>query len=397
MALVYYFFDPHGLTDDPHLSTVITTTMVVVLISILIFGAATKPLVAWLMGPDDRPARKHGQHGASTVQWGGDQGVGRPRLAACAAARAAHHLRATNACVHAWPAVGRCLKPGRRMPLTAVWRRPQPQLLQEARWRCALVLAAAATSTLSWALAPTTTPTGCTATVGGIGSMDRGRRGRPHACLPRLHADRAANEEPLIRHACCPAAADPQWSDMQQALPPGDDSRLATPPRPGRLGPALDDEFGPMAAAPARTSSGGLAEVSIHRGSGDGADADAGKGKQPAGGRPAIELTVDSSTPGAGPAGAGPSAAAISGVAGREESGGLEYAPDSKAVMARINRWWKKLDEGYMQPHFGGPSCGNSSTNLQAMAPAPAAAAPAPQHAVHHSKGSFSVPPRMVG
>lgn len=28
VALVYYFFDPHGMTDDPHLSTVITTTMV---------------------------------------------------------------------------------------------------------------------------------------------------------------------------------------------------------------------------------------------------------------------------------------------------------------------------------------------------------------------------------
>ncbi len=59
VALVYYFFDPHGITNDPHLSTVITTTLVVVLISILIFGAATKPLLAYLMGTEEGGA----QHG----------------------------------------------------------------------------------------------------------------------------------------------------------------------------------------------------------------------------------------------------------------------------------------------------------------------------------------------
>ena len=56
MALVYYFFDPNGLTDDPHLSTVITTTLVVVLISILLFGAATKPLLAFLRGSEGADA-----------------------------------------------------------------------------------------------------------------------------------------------------------------------------------------------------------------------------------------------------------------------------------------------------------------------------------------------------
>jgi NhaP-type Na+/H+ or K+/H+ antiporter len=57
------------MTDDPHLSTVITTTMVVVLISILGFGAATKPLLKWLMGPDDSAAahRHHQAQGANLL------------------------------------------------------------------------------------------------------------------------------------------------------------------------------------------------------------------------------------------------------------------------------------------------------------------------------------------
>lgn len=51
IALVYYFFDPHGISSDPHKSTLITTTLIVVLISIILFGAATKPLLDALMGP----------------------------------------------------------------------------------------------------------------------------------------------------------------------------------------------------------------------------------------------------------------------------------------------------------------------------------------------------------
>jgi hypothetical protein len=143
--------------------------------------------------------------------------------------------------------------------------------------------------------------------------------------------------------------------------------------------------------------------VAIHSNSCD----EGGIGKHAAAGeRPAIQLTVDSRAGGGGPALVGPSGAGssshgappLSGVAGRDESGGLEYAPDSKAVMARINRWWKKLDEGYMQPHFGGPSRGSSSTNLQALAPpAAAAAVAAPHTSVHQSARSFTVPPRMVG
>lgn len=69
VALVYYFFDPHGLTDDPHLSTVITTTLVVVLISIIIFGAATKPLLAYLMGAADTGK----EHGGVELSRGGGQ------------------------------------------------------------------------------------------------------------------------------------------------------------------------------------------------------------------------------------------------------------------------------------------------------------------------------------
>ena len=80
MALVYYFFDPHGITDDPHLSTVITTTLVVVLISIVLFGAATKPLLQYLMGPADAQGGAHGhaagalRGGARVAGWPGGQG-----------------------------------------------------------------------------------------------------------------------------------------------------------------------------------------------------------------------------------------------------------------------------------------------------------------------------------
>ena len=75
VALVYYFFDPHGITDDPHLSTVITTTLVVVLISIVLFGAATKPLLQYLMGPADGQGGAHGHAaGAGGGEGGGRQG-----------------------------------------------------------------------------------------------------------------------------------------------------------------------------------------------------------------------------------------------------------------------------------------------------------------------------------
>ncbi len=55
VALVYYYFDPHGTTQDRHTSTMITTTLIVVLISIIFFGALTKPLLARVMGPQGAP------------------------------------------------------------------------------------------------------------------------------------------------------------------------------------------------------------------------------------------------------------------------------------------------------------------------------------------------------
>lgn len=171
-----------------------------------------------------------------------------------------------------------------------------------------------------------------------------------------------------------------------------------------------------VAAAPSaggirlRTSTGELAEVAI-----DGsADATPVKGKQAGPGRrPSFQLTVDSR---AHPGGAlemgslppaagghavsqpGGEAAQSAAAAGRQrvDSGGLDYAPDSKAVMARINRWWKNFDEGYMQPRFGGPSSsrGGSSANLAGQGGASGSRA---GHAVQGSGKSFTVPVSRPG
>lgn len=203
----------------------------------------------------------------------------------------------------------------------------------------------------------------------------------------------------------CPVA-DPQWSDMQQAAAPG----------AGKQQPLYAaDEFGPMASASPRirTSTGELAEVSID--AGGGADSKPGKpGKQPAdslGRRPSFQLTVDSRAQatacvqmgalsigrpapvGAGHAGAGASRpAAAAGELPRADSGGLDYAPDSRAVMARINRWWKHFDETHMQPKFGGPASPNASSNNLA-----AAGATTPARPVHGSSKSFSLPVSRPG
>ncbi|PRW60759.1 Na+ H+ antiporter [Chlorella sorokiniana] len=295
VALVYYYFDPHGMTDDPHLSTVITTTMVVVLISILGFGAATKPLLAYLMGAEE-PAGTQGQHGERREEY---------------------------------------------------------------------------------------------AQLNGGGEGQEG-----------LYSD------------------DPQWNAQQQCSE-GAHTQQQLPD-----GPVGGDDFGPMvAAAPSaggmrlRTSTGELAEVAID-GSGDGTPlAGASKGKQAAPGRrPSLQLTVDSrahpagalemgtlphaaaahAAPQAGgPAAYGPAAAGRD----RVDSGGLDYAPDSKAVMARINRWWKNFDEGYMQPHFGGPSGSrNSSTaNLAGQGGATSSGGSGAGHAVQGSGKSFTVPVSRPG
>ena len=50
VALVYYYFDPAGRSEDSHGATLIATTLVLVMFSILVFGAATKPLMDYLLG-----------------------------------------------------------------------------------------------------------------------------------------------------------------------------------------------------------------------------------------------------------------------------------------------------------------------------------------------------------
>ena len=56
VALVYAYYDPDGTTTDRPRSTLISMTLTVVLISTLIFGAVTKPLMDYLLGSKgDRP------------------------------------------------------------------------------------------------------------------------------------------------------------------------------------------------------------------------------------------------------------------------------------------------------------------------------------------------------
>lgn len=50
VALVYYYFDPNGKTQDAKNSSLITTTLLEVMTSIFVFGAATKPLLDSLLG-----------------------------------------------------------------------------------------------------------------------------------------------------------------------------------------------------------------------------------------------------------------------------------------------------------------------------------------------------------
>lgn len=207
------------------------------------------------------------------------------------------------------------------------------------------------------------------------------------------------------------APADPRWNSQQRS--DGDQAEQLPDV------PAGGDDFGPMvAAAPSaggirlRTSTGELAEVAIDS-SAQATPLAGGKGKQAGPGRrPSFQLTVDGRAHGAGalemgmlPHGAAAAAPQPGGQAGqgpaaagreRVDSGGLDYAPDSKAVMARINRWWKNFDEGYMQPRFGGPSSsrGGSSANLAGQGGASGSGA---GHTVQGSGKSFSVPVSRPG
>jgi hypothetical protein len=47
---VYYYFDPFGMAEDSHRSTIIATTLILVLFSTVVFSAATKPLLEFMLG-----------------------------------------------------------------------------------------------------------------------------------------------------------------------------------------------------------------------------------------------------------------------------------------------------------------------------------------------------------
>ena len=51
VALVYYFFDPKGQSEDSHRATLIAATLVCVMVSIIVFGALTKGLLDLTLGP----------------------------------------------------------------------------------------------------------------------------------------------------------------------------------------------------------------------------------------------------------------------------------------------------------------------------------------------------------
>ena len=56
VALVYFYYDPDGATVDREKSTLIAMTLTVVLFSTLVFGAATKPLLDLMLGPESARA-----------------------------------------------------------------------------------------------------------------------------------------------------------------------------------------------------------------------------------------------------------------------------------------------------------------------------------------------------
>ena len=52
VALVYLYYDPDGTTDDVSKSSLISATLTVVLFSTLAYGAITKPMLDFLLGPE---------------------------------------------------------------------------------------------------------------------------------------------------------------------------------------------------------------------------------------------------------------------------------------------------------------------------------------------------------
>ena len=56
VALVYYYYDSDEVNRDH--ATLVSMTLVVVLISTLVFGAATKPLLDYMLGADGKRTQK---------------------------------------------------------------------------------------------------------------------------------------------------------------------------------------------------------------------------------------------------------------------------------------------------------------------------------------------------
>lgn len=52
VALVYLYYDPDGNSDDVSKSSLISATLTVVLFSTLAYGAITKPMLDFLLGPE---------------------------------------------------------------------------------------------------------------------------------------------------------------------------------------------------------------------------------------------------------------------------------------------------------------------------------------------------------
>ena len=69
VALVYYYFDPRGQAQDSHRATIIATTLLLVLFSTVVFSAATKPLLEFMLGPQGEwhPICRHKRHSAAVA------------------------------------------------------------------------------------------------------------------------------------------------------------------------------------------------------------------------------------------------------------------------------------------------------------------------------------------
>ena len=59
VALVYYYYDTEGGEVNRHHATLISMTLTVVMISTLIFGAVTKPLLDFMLGMKGRARTFH--------------------------------------------------------------------------------------------------------------------------------------------------------------------------------------------------------------------------------------------------------------------------------------------------------------------------------------------------